>query len=186
MKKIFSVVLLGVLLIIGGCEQSKKDARILAKINNYVISVPEFEKEFRNSPFARQNSLESRKAFLNNLIDKKLILQEAQRQGIDKEPEFLKSIERFWEQSLLKVALEKKSNEIAGRASAGDNAVKEAYEKMVRAGKTSKTYEQMYQQIKWEITKEKETELMNDWLSDLHKKAGITVDEDVLKEGCVK
>lgn len=101
------------MLMIAGCKCQAKDKQVLARINNYEITKQEFEEEFKNSGFSISDTEESRKSFLDNLINRKLVLQEAQRQGVDKDSAFLKSIERFWEQSLLKVMLDKKSKDIS-------------------------------------------------------------------------
>ncbi len=111
------MVFLFLIMFIAGCAcPLPKDKKVLAKINNYEIAPEEFEKQFKESPYARDNTLEARKDFLKVLIGRKLILQDAQAKGLDKEKEFLKMIERFWEQSLLKLALQTKSREITGSA----------------------------------------------------------------------
>lgn len=115
MKKLFC--LLAVLGLAGGCQcrQAEQPKEIVAKVNNYEITKDEFDREFRESGYGRSNTPASRKEFLNNLIDRKLILQDAQQQGLDKEAGFLRMIEKFWEQSLLKVALDKKIKEVTSR-----------------------------------------------------------------------
>ena len=141
MKKC-SILLAGLLFVFGcGVNQCQsKKAVVLAKVNNYEITRVEFEEEFRRSRFGLADTLESRRQFLNNLINQKLILQEAQKEGLDKDPGFLKLIERFWEQSLLKITLDKKSRE---------------------------------------FTSPKE---MDNWITQLNKKASITINQDLLKE----
>ncbi|MFA5363513.1 MAG: hypothetical protein WC335_09815, partial [Candidatus Omnitrophota bacterium] len=167
MKKYAVILLVG--LFIAGCMSSPEGGKPLARINNYEISEAEFEEEFKASSYSHSDTVESRGEFLNTLINRKLILQDAQKKGMDKNESFLKMIERFWEQSLLKIALDRKSNEIAGSAFVGDKEVKEAYEIMFKEGKTDKPYDQMYQPIKWQITKQKENQTMSDWLSSLRK-----------------
>ena len=115
-------------LMIAGCKCQTKDKQVLARINNYEITKQEFEEEFKNSGFSISDTEESRKSFLDNLINRKLVLQEAQRQGLDKEKDFLKSIERFWEQSLLKVMLDKKSKDISMLKDTGKKEVEDAYD----------------------------------------------------------
>jgi hypothetical protein len=175
------IILLSALIIFGCSCQPKVKKTILAKINNYEITKEEFEQEFKSSPYSRADTLGSRKEFLQNLINRKLILQDAEAGGLAKEPGFLKMIERFWEQSLLKLALDQKTKEIAGAAFVSDKTVEEAYQNMRRDGKTDKTYDQMYNQIKWEITKLKETQMLNNWMSGLRNKAEIKVNESLLK-----
>lgn len=137
-------------LMIAGCKSQVKDRQILAKINNYEITKDEFEEEFSDSGFAASDTEESRRKFLENLIDRKLILQEAQAKGLDKEKAFLKSIERFWEQSLLKIAVDRKARDISISAYSRD--------------------------------KEKESALMDNWITELRKKAAIDIDYNLLKK----
>lgn len=103
------------------------------------------------------------------------------RRGLDKDKAFLKMIERFWEQSLLKLYLDQKTKEIAVKASVDDKTTIEAvYKKLLEEGKTDKSYLEMHDQIKWKISKAKEANLMNDWITQLHKKADIKVEDDLL------
>jgi|YelNatPaOPRAMG01_1025707.scaffolds.fasta_scaffold135026_2 peptidyl-prolyl cis-trans isomerase C len=180
MKKI--VLFLLIFIIFYGCGSKQKQKNIVALVNNYEITLEEFEEEFKNSIYGQQDTPEVRQQFLDNLINRKLILQDAQRKGLDKDKEFLKMIERFWEQSLLKLALDKKSKEIAGSTLVSDKKIREVYDRMISEGKTDKSYEQMYHQIKWEITKLKETQLMNKWLEDLRKEAKIKINYDLIKK----
>ncbi len=180
MKK--NLVFLFIFLFICGCNPAPKNRQILAKINNYEITLDQFKEEFKDSQYAGNETAESRKEFLNNLINRKLILQEAQKQGLDKDKSFLKMIEKFWEQSLLKLAVDRKTKETAGSVLASDREVEDTYNKMLKDGKADKPYEQMYQQIKWQITRNKQTQQLNDWVTQLHKKADIKVDYDLLKQ----
>ncbi len=174
-------IILCMLLFIFGCSRQPDNKRVLAKINNYEITQEEFEEEFKASSFSRTDTLESRKEFLNNLINRKLILQNAQGKGLDKDKDFLKMIERFWEQSLIKLALDKKSKEIAGSVFVSDKTIEETYQNMLKEGKTDKSYDQMYGQIKWEIVKTQESQMMNDWVAELHKQANIIINYDLLE-----
>ena len=177
------IILFSVLILAAGCSRApkSKESQVLAKINNYEITQEEFELEFKESAYGRNDTLQSRKEFLNLLIERKLILQDAQSKNLDKDRDFLRMIEKFWEQSLLKLTLDKKSKEIAGLATVSDKTIEEAYQKILKEGKTDKTYDQMYNQIKWEITKLKETKLLNDWMESLRKKARIKIDYELLK-----
>ncbi|MEI7751754.1 MAG: SurA N-terminal domain-containing protein [Candidatus Omnitrophota bacterium] len=131
----------------GQCPVGNVDQDTVVMINDYSISRGEFENEFKASTYGEVDTPESRQNFLNTLIDRKLILQYAQREGLDKEPNFLKAIERFWEQSLLKVALDKKTKEIESKITASD----------------------------WQVKRAEEAKAMSDWMSELRKKARITL-----------
>lgn len=145
MKKYLSILF--VMLFLTGCSRSHAQKDILARVNNYEITRSEFEAEFKASPYAKTDTPESRKDFLNTLIDRKLILQYAQQKDYDKEKDFLKLIERFWEQSLLKVALDRKTREIESRISSSG----------------------------WEAKRAEETKMMSDWMNELRRNAHITV-----------
>lgn len=180
MKKYFILLLA---LFVLGCQGKPEDKIVLAKINNYEITLDEFGEEFNESSYAADATAESKEDFLNNLINRKLILQDAQKKGLDKDKSFLKMIERFWEQSLLKLAIDKKTKEIAGSVMVHDKEIDEAYNNMPQEVRAAKPYESMYQQIKWQLTRDKESQLLNDWIAQLHKKSEIKVNYDLLKQG---
>jgi parvulin-like peptidyl-prolyl isomerase len=70
-------------------------------INDRVITVDELAK--LTPPHD-----ESRQDFINSIITKELLIQEARRSGIDKEESFRRSIQSFYEQSLVKVLMDRK------------------------------------------------------------------------------
>lgn len=179
MKK--NIFIFAILILAMGCSRPPQEKPLLAKIGNYEIALDEFEKEFKESGYARNDSLESRNEFLNSLVDRKLILQDAEAKGLDKEKNFLKMIEKFWEQSLLKLALDEKSGEISDSIRVSDKEIEERYQKMFQTGETDKPYEQIRQQIKLEIARSKGAKAINDWIAGLRKKTKVTVDYNLLK-----
>lgn len=148
--------LLAVVFFANGCGQkpnAELDKDIVVTVNNYNIMRDEFESEFKASAYGAADTPESRQNFLNTLIDRKLILQYAQKEGLDKEQSFLNTIEKFWEQSLLKVALDEKTRDIESKIAASD----------------------------WQVKRAEEAKRMNDWMSELRGKARITIKDSVLK-----
>ncbi len=183
-KKSILFLLMSLLLVSGCCQSScigpDKDAAV--KINNYTISRVEFDQEFKASAYGKNDTPESRQQFLNTLIDRKLILQYAQKEELDKEKGFLKMIEKFWEQSLLKTALDKKTKEVMGASPVSDYEIRTAYDNMIKKDKTDESYESAYMRIKWDLVRVRENKLIDDWIADMHKKAHISVNKDILKE----
>lgn len=112
-------LIFAVLVLSAGCSRCSQTQEIAVKVNNYEISRAEFEQEFKESSFAALDTPQSRKDFLENLVNRILILQDAQKQGLDKDPKFLKMVEKFWAQSLLRLAIEKKSKEFKDSGPAG-------------------------------------------------------------------
>ncbi|MFH0876739.1 MAG: SurA N-terminal domain-containing protein [Candidatus Omnitrophota bacterium] len=176
MKKHIVILSLGLFALGCGASQPEKKA-VLARVNNYEITAQEFQQEFKDSPYAALGTPTAKKDFLESLINRKLILQEAQASGLDKDQAFLRLIERFWEQSLLKTYLDQKMPQIHAQAQAAVNEgmIQEAYNKLVHEGKTDKSYAEMQDQIKWVLIKAKESTLLNEWLVQLRQRADIKV-----------
>jgi len=178
MRNLILVFMLPAFLI--GCTRYDKPKDVAVKINNYQISKAEFEQEFKDSSFGRFDTSQSRKDFLDTLVNRILIVQDAQKNNLDNDLRFLKVVEKFWIQSLLKIALEKKSQEFVGTSFVSDKDIEETYQSMLKDGKATKPYGEMYQEIKWNITKLKESQMTNEWLAQLHKNAKIRVNKDLI------
>jgi len=181
MKRYYVILLV---LAILGCTQHKPKAndKIIVKVNNYEISLKEFQEDFKASSFGRVDTLDSRKEFLDNLINRKIILYEAHKQNLDKEEGFLKMIEKFWEQSLLKLALERKIKDIANSTQVSDKMIEDAYNKLLKDNQADQPYDQMYQKIKWDITKLKEAQVLNEWIVKLRKQSNLKINYDLLEK----
>lgn len=177
----YLVVALSFFLILG-CSKIKENKPFLVKINNYELSKEEFEDEFRGSSYGRDDTAESREKFLNNLIDRKLILQDAEARDLDKEKNFLKTIEKFWEQSLLKIALDEKSKEIAGSAKVSEQEVREAYQALPESSRAGKNYAALSEQLRWELKRLKESQMLNNWIAQLRQSAQIRVNFSQFKK----
>lgn len=182
MKKILSAVLLLLVIFLFFKLKTPPREDYLVKINNYTITPQEFIEEFKGSAYAKNNTPEGKREFLNMLIRRKLVLQEAEARGLDKDKEFLKSIERFWEQSLLKRAMDKKFQEIQGSILVSDKAVEAVYNKLKSEGKADKPYDQMYKQLKWSLTQLQESQAINKWLMELYKDAQIKINPDYVAQ----
>ena len=158
-RSVLFLFLIGALLSVSGCgprsgsDESPGDSPVVT-VNNYTITKDEFESEFKNSSFASVDTPESRQNFLNTLVDRKLLLQYAQPEGLDKEQAFLKTIEKFWEQSLLKVALDRKTREMESQS--------------------------QEEALNWEDKIALEAKMMNDWMNELRKNARIVIKDAAL------
>lgn len=182
MKQMLWIVLIIASFATGGCFKQKPPEEVVAKVNNYQIYLSEFEEGFAASPYAaRTDKLLARQEYLSSMVDRKLILQDAQKKNIDKEKEFLKSIERFWEQSLLTVAVGNKTVELSKAVKVREQDVRKIYDEMVRDGITTKAYEEIYSQIKWQAQKQVEAAKLNEWIDGLRKGSTVQINEDLLK-----
>ncbi len=101
----------------------------LAKVGNVKITQADFEREIKNLPDFAQKIFEGnggKERFLNELVKKELLYQEALKKGLDKNTDYLKKVEDFKKITLIGQLLEK---EIESKAKVTDQEVKDYYEK---------------------------------------------------------
>ncbi len=108
MRLVIGTIILAFVL---GCQSKEPQQVVVARVGSYVITQDEFEEAYKNSAYGRKNNPFYRSAFLNNMINQKLILLDAERRGLDRNPQFLRMIENFWQQSLLTIALQERIGE---------------------------------------------------------------------------
>ncbi len=113
-----AVLVLG--LIAGCCANSDSGKcagkEIIAKINGYELTSEDFLAEVKLiSPkmYDVANTQRAKEDALEQLITKKILLQEAQKANFDKDKKFMEEIERYWEQALLKLLMKKKIDEFS-------------------------------------------------------------------------
>ena len=177
------LVLVTLFSFIAGCSPGNNNAgnKVVAQINKYKMTEDDLKYEFKNAPYDEAERLKTekgRKQYLGGIIEKEVLLQEAQRQGIDREKAFMKSIENYWEQALLKALLERKSKEVLGLMHVYDNEIDEYYRDSGEDMPLSKVKNEITDTIK----QEKEAEAMNAWIEELKNKSYIKVDEGAVEE----
>lgn len=180
MKLFLAVTLLS---FIAGCSPGTDSAenKIVAQVNNYKMTTEDLRYEFKNAPadnIDRVKTEKGRKEYLEAIIEKEVLLQEAQAQAIDREKDFMKSIENYWEQALLKILLDRKSREIQAMTHVYDNEIESYYKDSGEDMPLAKVKNEIMKIIE----QEKETDAMNAWINDLKTKSYIKVDENAIQE----
>src|SRR5439155_1069683 len=85
-------------------------AEQLAKIDDVVITVGEFQTRInQQSPYVRQRytSIERKKEFLDNMVRFEVLAKEADRRGLAKDPEVVRTMKQVMIQKLLKDEFDK-------------------------------------------------------------------------------
>ena len=177
MRMIFIGILLASVALAGCSAGGGGDERVVAQVNDYKMTVEDLKYELKNVPYDDASLLETEKGrldYINRLLEKEILLQEAQKKGLDREKEFMRSIENYWEQALLRLLLQKKSNEISGLIHVYDNEIDEYYRE---------TGEDLSRSdISRIIRQKKETEAMNVWVQELKKRSRMKINEKILNE----
>jgi hypothetical protein len=162
------------------CAKRPATDKTAVKVNDYSITAAEFNELFSEAK-DQADTPEARKRFLDNLIMRKLLLQEAQGEGLDKQKDFLKAIENFWEQSLLKIVVDKKIQEVSRNITVTDKELEDYYNKWVQEHPgATKTFDEIRRSIKLPLLRKKQTMAVNTWVEDLKKKASIAIDKKAI------
>ncbi len=100
-KKICCFILFLLSLQLFSCSNSNEEAHqqeILARVNNYNLTLNEFQAklaaELELDPDFKPTE-EAKRDFLDSLIGKELLIQEAKKLDLDRKKKFVKTIERY-------------------------------------------------------------------------------------------
>jgi parvulin-like peptidyl-prolyl isomerase len=130
MRKIVIIILTFSFFAFAACAK-KEDQKgpYLAEVGNVKITQANLERELKNLPEFAQKLFEGssgKERFLDELVKKELLYQEAMKKGLDKDPEFRSKVEDFKKITLIGQLLEK---EIELKTQVTDQDVKDYYEK---------------------------------------------------------
>ena len=174
------VYLICSVLFVIGCGSAKtKDMPLV--IDNISISRADFDKAFKRSQYWDDNKdPDNKQKFLRTFISKKLILREAEKLGLDKNESFLEDIQVFWEQSLLKRVLTKKTEKLINNVSVTDEESKAFFTRHKETQFKDKTFEDIKPQIVQWLIKEKQQYVLNKWITSLEEKIEIKINRSEL------
>lgn len=102
-------------------------SEVLARVNDKVITTEEFKKEQEKLPPYLKASLEAKdgkKQFLDNLVTRELILQKAEKSGMDKDASVLSKLDEIKKTLVIEALLKK---EIEGKAAFTEKEAEEYY-----------------------------------------------------------
>ncbi len=112
-----------------GSPPAEKEGTELARVDNRVVTLEDYKKEVANLPAYAKSmvaSYEKRVEFLNNLIDRELLLGEANRKGIPQDPEIQKKIKELETKLIVEKLLK---NIVEDKGVIDDAGIKAYYDK---------------------------------------------------------
>jgi len=185
LKKGLSLVCISCFLISiqAGCRGDKaaEKHRVMATINGYELTRDEYEsklvqeldytQEYKTTP-------EARAEFLETLIRKEILIQEAVRLGLEKKPEFVQAIEKYWEATLIKNLMEEKNKDISQRTTVMDKDIKAYYDGLKFEDDTLPPLERIEPEIARQLKAEKQTQALNEWINEVKKKARVEIHQE--------
>ena len=106
-------------LVLSGCGRGYDPDKTVARINNYYMSIDDFKSDL-GTVYVNEQGVLSDEEVLELAIRREVLVQEAQKHGLDREKTFMKTIERYWKQTLIKELLDRKSREISQKQGLSD------------------------------------------------------------------
>ncbi len=163
-------------------EKTEKE-KILCRINGYKLYLDEFQIQLKDElelDDAFKLTQKAKQKFLEELIRKELLIQEATRLNLDGKEKFVRTIERYWKSTLIRDLMDLKCEEIIKRVSVSEEEITAHYNKMKNSEEDLPNLDMMHDRIKKDLTEEKKTQSLRDWIDDLRKKADIKIEQDLL------
>ena len=183
-KSIRYSLLLSMAVLLLSCSQEKaENEKILADINDYRLSLDEYQHRLAAELEMDEDyklTKESKNAFLEEIIRKELLIQEAKRLQLDKREQFIRAIERYWESTLIRDLMEMKGNEIVRTILVSQEEVNARYTEMKKTGQDPPPLAEIEKEILRDLKEEKKTGRLKQWINDLREHAEIEIDRDLL------
>ncbi len=100
-SKSLTILLMASAIAVAGCKRSAT-GQVVAVVNGEEISLSELNSELKNAPTGGDKEV-IRAAALQNLVNRKLLVQQARDRGIDKDPDYLQRERRMDEQVMIEM-----------------------------------------------------------------------------------
>ncbi len=165
-----------------GSDQGGKST-VLAKINDYNLLLDEFQVQLSQELEYDQDfklTPEAKKSFLEEIVSKELLIQEAKKMDLDRKEKFMRTIERYWEATLIRDIMEIKGQEIGKKIVISESEIKLAYEKKYRSGENIPAIDAVREDILKNLKDNKKTGMLKEWIMALRKNADIQINDDIL------
>jgi hypothetical protein len=158
------------------------DKKIVAYVNKEPIYESELNREIalkaRRDPMFKVTP-ETLSEELENIVNRKLIIQQAMEKGLAREDRFINTIKSFWEQTLIRDFVGYKRKDFQDYLFATEDEIKNYYDSM--PGKEDLgPIDDARPEIEKRIIESKENKLFEDWLESERKKAKVEI---VKKQG---
>ena len=166
------------------CTQEKTEKeRILCRINGYELPLDDFQFQLAEEVELDHDFKLTQKAkqeFLEELIKKELIIQEAKKLKLDRREKFVRAIERHWESTLIRDLMDLKCDEISKKIYVSEEDINAQYSKMKNLDENLPSLDEIRDPIRQQLKQEKQTLMLEQWVSALREKASIEINQDLL------
>lgn len=165
------------------CSPEKDVGPVLCQINNYRLLKEEFQTQLAAELELKDDFKLTQKAkreFLEQLIKKELLIQEAKKRRLDQKEKFIQAIERYWEATLIRDLMVSQSQAVSQRIYVTEEDIKAHYKTMKPSDTTFSHLDEMRNEIRAAIREDKKTRMLEEWINALKKNADVEINEDLL------
>ncbi|MFH1996530.1 MAG: hypothetical protein ABIJ27_05980 [Candidatus Omnitrophota bacterium] len=118
-----------------GCGKSADKGKVLAVVNGEPLYVDELNRTLainvRRDPLSSVTP-QTLKTYVDLLIDKKLLIQQARKNDLDQADRFVNTIKTFWEQTLIRELITAKDKEFDTSVTVHEEEIRDYYGKLSR------------------------------------------------------
>lgn len=179
-------VAMSLILCLFSCSQGKSGQDlILAEINDYALTLNEFNAQLKEElEYDKEFKMnhDARKTFLDQIITKELLIQEAKRRQLDREDKFIRAIERYWEATLIRDLMAMEGQAIEKRTVVSQEEIEARYDALLKSDPNQPPLASLQAQIAQEILNEKKQRSLEEWISRLKTNAKITFNEKLITD----
>jgi hypothetical protein len=172
---------------ISACSPSPEktgDGQTLATINGYRLTIGAFERQLASELELEKDyklTESAKKDFLETLIGKELLIQEAVRLKLDRKEIFTKAIEKYWESTLIRDLIDLKSRQIGKAIVVTQEEIEKHYNEIKQSSPEIGTLnEEVQAQLRQELKAAKKSKRLSEWIDQLRDQADIEIDEALL------
>jgi hypothetical protein len=171
-------------LMLSCCSNDAPDKKVISRINDFELTLDEFQNQLAMELELDEDfklTHETRKQFLEEIIRKELLIQEAKRKKLDQQKKFIQTIEQYWESTLIRNLIDLKSEEINKKVVVSEEEIKLHYDQMKNQNPSIPDFQQLHNQIEKKAKEEKRTRLLKEWMDNLRENASIEIFPSMLE-----
>jgi len=164
------------------CSHDTEQEDYLLKVNHYQIgkadvdALLKFEAELDSNFYVGNDT---RAEFIDSLIQKQLLIQEAKRQNFDQREKFRQTIQRYWESTLIRDLVAEKTEQIRKSVTVTKQEV-EAYYQNNKEFLGAGSFAELEPKLAKNVEDQKVSAELEAWIKKLRSQADIDIKDGEL------
>ena len=180
------VLILAAGLMVWGCtEATTPEDKVLASIGDYQLKLSEFQRllsaDLEMNPDFKLTR-KAKKEYLDEIIQKEILVIEAKKRRLDVEPKFIRTIERYWESTLIRSLMEIISEEIEKKIIVTQEEIRNRYNSLKAEDPSMPPFSEIEEETRYNLKEEKKNAAYQEWVAELEGSIKIEIDNNLLNQ----